>query len=77
MSISAADITPTPLVLTEKQHLRLASLLGGGHQLVGARNGSPIVQGQDGQLLLLQPNGRLAATTLIQRVQSYLHIGQG
>lgn len=64
-------------LLTRRQITRLTALQREGHKVVGDRSGSPIVQAEDGQLLLVQPNGRVAATTLIDRVQSYLHVGRG
>jgi hypothetical protein len=44
------------------------------HKVVGARRGMPLVRRPDGQLLRVQPNGRLAATDLIKSVQSYLEV---
>jgi hypothetical protein len=45
--------------------------------VVGAGNGVPIVESPTGQTLRLQPTGRFAATALIERVESYLHVKQG
>jgi hypothetical protein len=58
-------------LLTRRQLERLAKLPK-DHAVVGVRKGSPIVERPDGQLLHVQPNGRLAATTLVQKAQSYL-----
>ena len=58
-------------LLTARQLERLAELPN-DHTLVGLRKGSPIVERPDGQLFCIQPNGRLAATTLVQEAQSYL-----
>ena len=58
-------------LLTQRQIERL-SRLPEDHRVVAFRAGSPVVRRADGQVLLVQPNGRLAAATLVQRVQSYL-----
>lgn len=58
-------------LLTQRQLARL-SRLPKDHRVVAFRNGCPIVRRPDGQVSLVQPNGQLAATTLVQRVQSYL-----
>jgi hypothetical protein len=58
-------------LLTARQLERLAELPN-DHTLVGLRKGSPIVERPDGQLLCVQPNGQLAATTHVQKAQSYL-----
>lgn len=63
-------------LLTQRQ-LECLAKLPEDHRVLGARNGSPIVQRPDGRLRLVQPNGQLAATTLVAGVQSYLHIGRG
>jgi hypothetical protein len=47
------------------------------YRVVSAQDGSPIVESPTGQTLRLQPNGSLAATTLVERLQSYLHVRQG
>ncbi len=70
--MSAQAVGTRAPLLTHKQMLRLQRLAP-SHRVVGAKNGSPIVQRRDGQLLLLQPNGRM----LIERVQSYLHVDGG
>ena len=58
-------------LLTGRQLERLAELPN-DHTVVGVRKGSPIVERPDGQLLCVQPNGHLVATTLVQKAQSYL-----
>jgi hypothetical protein len=63
---------PHPLVLTERQ-LRRLQLLPDDYKVVGARDGIPIVESPTGQTLRLQPTGRLAATSLIERLGSHLH----
>ena len=59
--------------LTKPQIARLATLPD-GHTVVGEKEGSPLVERPDGRLVCLQPNRRLATTTLVARVQSYLHL---
>jgi len=59
--------------LTPSQIARLATL-SGGHRVVREREGSPVVEHPDGRLVCVQPNDRLAATTLVSRVQSYLRL---
>jgi len=63
-------------LLTQRQLACLAKLPE-DHRVLGASKGSPVVQGPDGQLLLVQPTGQLVATTPVSRVQSYLPIGCG
>jgi len=65
-----------PPRLTERQ-LRRLETLPHGYKMVSARDGIPIVESPTGQTRRLQPNGRLAATTLIEEVRSYLHVQQG
>jgi hypothetical protein len=55
--------------LTPSQVARLATL-SGDHRVVGEREGSPVLEHPEGRLVCVQPNGRLAATTLVSRVQS-------
>jgi hypothetical protein len=69
-------MTPTPPQLNQRQLSRLQTLPD-DYRVVGARNGVPIVESPTGQTLRLQPTGRLAATVLIERVESYLHVKQG
>jgi len=63
---------PQPPLLTRRQ-LRRLETLSDDYKVVNAHDGAPIVESPTGQILRLQPNGRLAATTLVGRVQSYLH----
>jgi hypothetical protein len=56
-------------LLTQRQLQRMEKLPA-DHKMVSARDGSPVVRRPDGRLLRIQPNGRLAAMTLIERVQS-------
>jgi hypothetical protein len=59
--------------MTPSQIARLGTL-SGDHRVVGEREGSSVVEHPDGRLLCVQPNGRVAATTLVSRVQSYLRL---
>jgi hypothetical protein len=65
-----------PPLLTARQ-LRRLEKLPDDYKVVSASDGIPIVESPNGQTLRLQPNGRLAASTLIESVQSYLHIQRG
>jgi hypothetical protein len=67
---------PQPPLLTRRQ-LRRLETLPDDYRVVNARDGVPIVESPTGQILRLQPNGRLAATTLVGSVQSYLHAHRG
>jgi hypothetical protein len=67
---------PHPPPLNQRQ-LRRLETLPDDYKVVGARDGVPIVQSPTGQTLRLQPTGRLAATTLIEKVESYLHFQRG
>jgi hypothetical protein len=42
--------------------------------VVNIRYGAPVVRRGDGQLFHVQPNGRLAATIRVERVQAYLYV---
>jgi len=61
--------------LTHSQIARLAKLPD-DHMVVGERDGSPVVERPDGRLVCVHQNGRLAATPLVSRVQSYLHVAR-
>ena len=65
-----------PPLLSQRQ-LRRLETLPDDYRVVSATDGNPIVKSPTGQTLRLQPNGRLAATDLVQRVQSYLHVQRG
>jgi hypothetical protein len=60
--------------LLTKRQIRSIGRLPEGHKVVSTRHGTPIVRRPDGRLLRVQPDGRLAATISVERVQSYLHI---
>ncbi len=63
-----------PLTLRQLQRIRR---LPSDYRIVAAQKGSPVVRCPDGQRLLVQPNGRLAAYDRVERVQSYLHLERG
>jgi len=63
-------------LLTRSQLSRLETLPD-DYKVVSARDGIPIVESPNGQTLRLQRNGRLAATTLNQSVQSNLDMQHG
>ena len=67
---------PHSPLLTQRQ-LRRLEMLPDDYKVVGARDGIPIVESPTGQTLRLQPTGRLAATALIERVESHLHVERG
>jgi hypothetical protein len=64
---------PSTHQLTQRQ-IRCMETLPEGHKMVNTRHGAPIVRRGDGQLFRVQPNGRLAATIRVERVQSYLDV---
>jgi hypothetical protein len=63
---------PHPPLLTQRRLTRL-QLLPDDYNVVDAKDGIPIVESPTGQTLRLQPTGRLAATSLIERLESHLH----
>jgi hypothetical protein len=63
--------------LLTKRQLACLAKLPENYRVVAATDGSPVVRRPDGQLLRIQPNGSLAATTLVQRVRSYLETERG
>ena len=65
-----------PPLLTARQ-LRRLETLPDDYRVVSSRDGTPIVESPSGQTLRLQPNGSLAATTLIERVQAQMHVRRG
>ena len=62
-------------LLTARQLDRLRELPP-GHKLVTVRDGSPILERADGLLWLVQPNGNLAPAPSVERVRSYLCVGE-
>jgi hypothetical protein len=71
-SIMGAEMNSTPL-LTQRQMRRIEKLPK-DCRVVNARDGVVFLRRADGQLLRVQPDGRLAATVSIARVQDYLHV---
>jgi hypothetical protein len=71
-SIKGADMSSTP-VLNQRQ-IRRMQKLPADYKLVNARGGVVILRRADGQLLRMQPDGRLAANLRVERVQDYLHV---
>lgn len=63
-------------LLTQRQ-LACLEMLPEDYPVVGASDGSPVVQCPDGQMLLVQPNGKLAPTIRIHSVQSDLQTEPG
>ena len=63
------------MLLTARQLERLRDLPP-GHELFTARDGSPILERPDGRLWRVQPNGSLAPVPPVERVQSYLRVGE-
>jgi len=68
--------SPHSSPLTRRQLRRLETLTD-DYRVVRAGDGTPIVESPTGQTLRLQRDGRLAATTLVESVQSYLHVPRG
>jgi hypothetical protein len=62
--------------LTKRQIQRLGKLPP-DYRVVSAQRRPPLVRRPDGQRLLVQPNGRLSASPLVERVQSYLRVEGG
>jgi hypothetical protein len=58
---------------TQREIARVAKLLD-EHRVVGARKGARAVKRADGARLLVQANGRSAATTPVSPAQSYLRV---
>jgi hypothetical protein len=63
-------------LLTKRQIQRLGRLPP-DYRIVSAQRRPPLVRRPDGQRLLVQPNGRLSASPLVERVQSYLRVDGG
>jgi hypothetical protein len=58
-------------LLTKRQLACLAGLPE-DHRVISVRRGSPIVERDDGEVLRVQPNGRLVVSSSVQQVRSYL-----
>ena len=63
------------MLLTARQLERLRELPR-DHKLLNARDGSPILERPDGRLWRVQPNGSLAPAPPVERVRSYLGVGE-
>jgi hypothetical protein len=64
---------PSGQQLTQRQ-IRCMEKLPNGHKVVNTRHGAPTVRRSDGQLFLVQANGRLVASTRVESVKSYLDV---
>ena len=62
------------MLLTARQLGRLREL-SPDHKVLTARDGSPILEREDGRLWRVQPNGSLAPEPPVERVRSYLRVG--
>jgi hypothetical protein len=62
-------------LLTARQLDRLREL-SPGHKVLTARDGSPILEREDGRLWRVQPNGSLVPAPPVERVRSYLRVGE-
>jgi hypothetical protein len=67
-----ADMSSTP-VLSQRQ-IRRIEKLPPDYKVVNKRNGEVVLRRGDGQLLRVQPDGRLAPNLRVERVQDYLHV---
>ena len=63
------------VLLTQRQMSRL-DRLPDDHRVVSAQGDEPVVRRPDGQLLRVQRNGRVSPATLVDRVQTYLDVGE-
>ena len=63
------------VLLTGRQLERLREL-SPGHKVLTAPDGSPILERPDGRLWRVQPNGSLAPAPPVERVRSYLGVGE-
>ncbi len=63
------------ILLTARQLERLRELPP-DHKVVTAHDGSPILQRPDGRRWRVQPNGSLVPAPHVERVQSYLRVGE-
>jgi hypothetical protein len=65
-------MSSTP-VLSQRQ-IRRMEKLPADYRVVKTRDGVVILRRADGQLLRIQPDGRLAPNLRVERVQDYLHV---
>jgi hypothetical protein len=63
------------MLLTARQLDRLRELPP-GYKVITARDGSLILERPDGQVCRVQPNGSLAPAPPVERVSSYLSVGE-
>ena len=63
------------MLLTARRLDRLRELPP-DHSILTAHDGSPILERSDGRLFRVQPDGNLAPATAVERVRSYLCIGE-
>ena len=63
------------MLLTARQLDRLRELPP-DHKVVSARDGSLILERPDGRLWRVQPNGSFAPAPPVERVRSYLRVGE-
>jgi hypothetical protein len=63
------------MLLTARQLERLRELAP-DHKVIVARDGSPILERPDGRLWRPQPNGALVPAPPVERVRSYLRVGE-
>jgi hypothetical protein len=71
-SIKGAEMNSTHL-LTQRQRRRIEKLPK-DCRVVNTRDGVVFLRRADGQLLRVQPDGRLAPGVSVARVQDYLHV---
>jgi hypothetical protein len=63
-----------PLLRLNQRQRRRIEQLPDDYRVVNARDGVVILRRADGQLLRMQPDGRLISTISVERVQDYLHV---
>ena len=63
------------MLVTARQLERMRELAS-DHKLLTARDGSPLLERADGRLWRVQPNGSLAPAPPVERVRSYLRVGE-
>jgi hypothetical protein len=67
-----SDMHSTP-VLSQRQ-IRRMQKLPADYKVVNSHDGVVVLRRADGQLLRMQPDGRLAHNLRVERVQDYLHV---
>jgi len=63
------------MLLTARQLERMRELPP-DHTLITARDGCPILERADGRRWRVQPNGKLVPAPMVERVRSYLRVGE-